>query len=190
MKGKLIKTQDGFVLLDDESNEIGQTFGKFKGKKLSLKNCQAIENGYDFDEYQEGVFYAGKFGHPSPEGFSDEQVGRLHGFIDGFQKALEILGDKKFSEDDVKKAYTIGWNSCNNFMEYDENHELIELPDCIQSLQQNEWEVEIEMICPHPEDTYTCGMQYGCDEDGCNHPEQVPYLDEDGCLILKRILNQ
>lgn len=53
--------------------------------------------------------------------------------------------------------------------------------------EENEWDVEIEMICPHPSDTYRCGIQYGCDEDGCNHPEQVPYLDADGCLILKKI---
>ena len=55
------------------------------------------------------------------------------------------------------------------------------------SLQQTEWDVEIEMICPHPSDTYRCGIQYGCDEDGCNHPNQIPRLDTDGCLILKRI---
>ena len=53
--------------------------------------------------------------------------------------------------------------------------------------QPNEIDVEVEMICPHPSDTYRCGIQYGCDEDGCNHPNQIPYLDEDGCLILKRI---
>ena len=49
------------------------------------------------------------------------------------------------------------------------------------------WNVEIEMICPHPEDTYVCGIQHGCDEDGCNHPNKVPFLDEDGCLILRKI---
>jgi hypothetical protein len=58
----------------------------------------------------------------------------------------------------------------------------------IPSLQQpTEIEVEIELICPHPSDTYRCGIQYGCDGDGCNHPDQVPYLDSEGCLILKKI---
>ena len=57
----------------------------------------------------------------------------------------------------------------------------------IRSLQQTEWDVEVEMICPHPSDTYRCGLQYGCDGDGCNHPKQVPYLDADDCLILKKI---
>jgi len=53
--------------------------------------------------------------------------------------------------------------------------------------QPTEIEVEIEMICPHPMDTYRCGLQYGCDGDGCNHPNQIPYLDSEGCLILKKI---
>lgn len=47
---KLIKTQDGYILEDAKKNTIGQTFGKFKGKKLSIKNCQEIERGYDLDE--------------------------------------------------------------------------------------------------------------------------------------------
>jgi hypothetical protein len=54
-------------------------------------------------------------------------------------------------------------------------------------LYDTEIEVEIELICPHPSDTYRCGIQYGCDGDGCNHPDQVPYLDSEGCLILKKI---
>lgn len=49
---KLIKTQDGYILEDAKKNTIGQTFGKFKGKKLSLKNCQTIESGYDLDELE------------------------------------------------------------------------------------------------------------------------------------------
>ena len=54
-------------------------------------------------------------------------------------------------------------------------------------LYDTEIEVEIELICPHPSDTYRCGIKYGCDEDGCNHPDQVPDLDSEGCLILKKI---
>ena len=99
MKAKLIKKKDGWYNLYQDNIGIGSTHSELQGYKLSLKNCQAIECGYDLDE----------------------------------------------------------------------------------------WEVEIEMICPHPQDTYRCGLEYGCDEDGCNHPNQVPYLDADGCLILKRI---
>lgn len=50
-----------------------------------------------------------------------------------------------------------------------------------------EIEVEIEMVCSHPSDTYRCGLEFGCDEDGCNNPNQIPYLDKNGCLILRKI---
>jgi len=56
----------------------------------------------------------------------------------------------------------------------------------LESIQQpNEIEVEIEMICPHPEDAYRCGLQYGCNIE-CYHPNKIPYLDSQGCLILTK----
>jgi hypothetical protein len=52
-------------------------------------------------------------------------------------------------------------------------------------LHPTEIEVEIEMICPHPKDSYRCGMWYGCDTE-CYHPNKIPYLDSEGYLILKK----
>jgi hypothetical protein len=69
---------------------------------------------------------------------------------------------------------------------YHESYEL-GFKRAMKLFQPNEIDVEIELICPHPLDTYRCGLQYGCDGDGCNHPDQVPYLDSNGCLILKKI---
>jgi hypothetical protein len=69
---------------------------------------------------------------------------------------------------------------------YNESYEL-GFKRAMKLFQPNEIDVEIELICPHPLDTYRCGLQYGCDGDGCNHPDQVPYLDSNGCLILKKI---
>jgi hypothetical protein len=43
MKAKLIKREDGLYSLYDEN-------GKLIYGKLSIKNCQAIENGYDLDD--------------------------------------------------------------------------------------------------------------------------------------------
>ena len=182
MKGILIKRGEGDYKLFVNDTPLGQS-KESPYKKLSVKNCQTIENGYDLDELAEEWCMKPENNWSN----NNNEVGDNYGsYKEGFQKALEILGDKKFSEEDVKKVYTIGWNSCNNFTGYDENQEFIELPDCIQSLQQTEFDVKIEMICPHPEDTYVCGMQYGCDGDGCNHPNTIPLLDADGCLILKR----
>lgn len=122
MKTKLIKKKDGWYNLYDGEIGIGSTHEKLQGYKLSLKNCQAIEQNSPNEEY-----------------------------------VLEVYGE--------------GWD------------------DHLYrgSRKKTEWDVEIEMICPHPSDTYRCGIQYGCDEDGCNHPNQIPYLDADGCLILKKI---
>jgi len=69
---------------------------------------------------------------------------------------------------------------------YNESYEL-GFKRAMELYQPKEIEVEIEMVCPHPMDTYRCGLEYSCDEDGCNHPDQVPYLDSNGCLILKKI---
>ena len=154
MKAKLIKTQEGYTLNDVEGNPIGQTFGKFKGKKLSLKNCQAIELGYDLDEL------VLDYEKENEEHIQVDERQR-QSFIKGFQKALEILGDKKFSEDDVNLAFVLGKNK-------DESR----INKLINSrLQQTEWDVEIVMD--------VCGDKV--------YVVAEPLLDADGCLILKRI---
>ena len=129
MKGKLIKRGEGFILLDDKSNEIGQTFGKFKGKKLSIKNCQAIENGYDLDELADK--YSDKW-----DAFTDD---RFDAFKQGFQKAMELMEGKKYSEEDIEKAFDAGWIQRQN----EEGSHYEALDNFIQSLHPKEWEVEI-----------------------------------------------
>lgn len=48
MKGKLIKTDVNYLLEDDKGVVIASTSLNIKGLSLSLKNCQAVELGYDF----------------------------------------------------------------------------------------------------------------------------------------------
>jgi hypothetical protein len=92
---------------------------------------------------------------------------------------MELNKDKLFTLEDMMNC----WNKALKFQDHKQT-----FGEYIQSIQQpTEIEVEIEMICPHPMDTYRCGLQYGCDGDGCNHPNQIPYLDSEGCLILKKI---
>jgi hypothetical protein len=183
---KLIKTQDGYILEDAKNNTIGQTFGKFKGKKLSLKNCQEIERGYDLDELVENRY---------PEYSSDIMgfdisIDLSEAFKEGFQKALELMSDKKFSEEDMKSF------ARNYYREIRENtsnllwNQLADkcLQEHIQSIQQNEWDVEIEtqrkvvsrkVIGSNP--------KIKGSGDVIKSYETVPKLDSDGCLILKRI---
>ena len=176
MKAKLYKTEkENYVLVDNKGVVIASTSLKKEGLSLSLKNCQSIERGYDLDELLDNI---------TPKDGTTGNISERIGFVKGFQKAMELMGDKKFSINEVVELCKILISnpfetSGKTYQELTDNY--------IQSLQQTEWDVEIEMICPHPKDTYVCGIQYGCDEDGCNHPDQVPYLDVDGCLILKKL---
>jgi len=163
MEGKLVKTGNDYILYSKDKTVLGITSGTMEGRMLSLKNCQAIDNGYDLDEVVEDIV---KTIVPNDRGEdiwygTSMAVGKLC-----FQKALEILGDKKFSEDDMKKAIHFGasWRE-QLFNGTTKTSELFE------SLQQTEWDVEIVMDI--------CGDKvYAVPE---------PALDENGCLILRRI---
>ena len=176
MEGKLYKDNDihyylivdGKIIADSDGHPLSSITNK-----LSLKNCQAIERGYDLDEL------AREFCHPG-NGVRDNFQPVFKGiFIQGFQKALELLGDKKFSEEDMK---SFAQNYYREIRENKSNLLWSELADkCleehIQSLQQTEWDVEIVM-----EDVYD-----GLDEMAQPQYSKQPKLDADGCLILKRI---
>ena len=186
MKAKLIKTDGGYHLkglikdvpkginvynkINDKECHFG--FGTHSGK-LSIKNCEAIELGYDLDEMSKEE--TRKFlGHDVPENIM-LFITHSKMFQKGFQKALEILGDKKFSEDDMKEAMlnTIeltDWQK-DQFRKDGNYHMAI---DIIQSLQQNEWEVEVVMD-RIPADLAPDGW------------DVFPKLDAKGCIILKRV---
>ena len=178
MEGKLIKTSkdshhnghyflndsDGFAIGSTDKDWCKRAVTKKPLYILSLSNCQAIERGYDLNELVKERF-GEAFWHDGDKYFKE-----------GFQKALEVNADKRFTLKEMVDC----WNRALEFQTHKET-----LGEYIKSLKQTEWDVEVEMICPHPSDTYRCGIQYGCDEDGCNHPNQIPYLDADGCLILK-----
>ena len=162
MKGKLIKTDVNFLLEDDKGVVIASTsLKRVEGLSLSLKNCQAIENGYGLDELA--------MGYDLYENINF--VGQMRAYKAGFQKALELMGDKKFSEADLKKAWSEGYHR-----KVDEinSGKLNYFNDLIQSLQQTEWDVEVETV---PALSNNGNVYYG----------DIPKLDATGCLILKRI---
>ena len=171
MTEKLVKTGNDYILYSKDKTVLGITSGTMEGRMLSLKNCQAIENGYDLDEVVEDIV---KTIVPNDRGEdiwygTSMAVGKLC-----FQKALEILSDKKFSEEDVKFMFQLGFNLDNAISRNEYNAH-------IQSLQQTEWDVE---IC--------CYIGNGDKEsDSFKDPlvtnTGIPKLDNNGCLILRRI---
>ena len=177
MEAKLIKVENTFYLKEGETilgTSSDPNLSASIRYSLSLKNCQEIERGYDLDELISDIV---KTIVPDDRGKDIWYGTSMAVGKQCFQKSLEVNDDKRFTLEDMMNC----WNKALKFQDHKET-----LGEHIQSLQQTEWDVEVEMICPHPMDTYRCGLQYGCDGDGCNHPEQVPYLDTDGCLILKR----
>ena len=171
MEGKLIKVEDDYRLLNTNNSIIGTTDLEYQQafsdvcQKLSLKNCQAIENGYDLDElaldYYKLVF------------------GNTKSYKDGFQKALELLGDNK--ELIIKLNDLLdGLNSFKYQVKASYLH--FDCEEIIKSLQQTEWDVEIEMECPQCKEY---GYISEC-RNVCNKKFIQPKLDTNGCLILKR----
>ena len=163
MKAKLIKVLEHYHLYDGDKAIATTIIGNpMLLPNLSLKNCQAIEDGYDLDELSRN--YGNKDADITNDFGKGHREGCYMGYLAGFQKALEILGNKKFSEDDVNLAFVLGKNK-------DESR----INKLINSrLQQTEWDVEIVMGDP-----IGIGDKYT--------PDTKPKLDADGCLILKRI---
>ncbi len=176
MTGKLFKYPDGdwVVEVPEDSKGIkgsmmqghfASTFGH--GYKLSLKNCQVIERGYDLDELAKTIFpdriFTTNEEYETPiDGFPYQW-----GFKVGFQKALELMGDKKYSEGDMLECWNSAVRPSNFWSKF------------MDSLQQTEWDVEVEM---DEEKEFIFDPAMGISQ---GHYSDKPKLDADGCLILK-----
>ena len=154
MKAKLIKRGENDYKLFVNDAPFGQS-KQSPYSKLSLKNCEAIENGYDLDDIIN-------------ENCDKWNTEKANGIEEGFQKALEILGDKKYTLEDLEKARDFQYKNFNASIE-----------DVEQSLQQTEWDVSIEM-----ENLMTFSSM---PKEGEERVSEQYRLDQDGCLILKRI---
>ena len=183
MEGKLYKSPNGehYYLTVN-----GQIFAEIDGhplksinQALSLKNCEAIENGYDLDEIRKLAdedFECELGDGPTTNESINSMIKKsnTNGAEWGFLKAIEILGDKKFDMNDIALAFRAG-------IEHGLNPKKPNTTEYVQSLQTKEWDVE---IC--------CYIGNGDKEsDSFKDPlvtnTGIPKLDNNGCLILRRI---
>ena len=152
---ELVKREDHYGLYNEDGHKIASTVDGCNSK-LSIKNCEAIENGYDIKQLIKERDFQGFFSFIFNTGFRE-----------GIEAILEIKSDKKFSEEDIKKAIAFGWDYegrpkeemleiHNVNLEYNNSY-FEDTQKYIQSLQQTEWDVEIE----------TVGLSYSRDADGC-----------------------
>jgi hypothetical protein len=168
MKTKLLKTEKGhYVLIDDTKGTydngflIGSSRRDTDANKLSIKNCESIERGYDLDELAMGYDLYEKINF----------VGQMRAYKVGFQKSIELNKNKLFTLEDMMNC----WNKALKFQDHKET-----LGEYITSLQQTEWDVEIVEECLDP----TCD---GVNRKGECITTGKPKLDSDGCLMLKKI---
>jgi hypothetical protein len=182
MKGfELVKREDHWDLYNEDGHKIAATIDGCNSK-LSIKNCEAIANGYDLDELSSKKYPIENTGAMfMPNRIEVTNIYRQEGFIEGAKAILEILGDKKFSEEDMLKSIAFGWDYegrpkeemleiHNVNLEYNNSY-FEDTQKYIQSLQQTEWDVEIV--------TKDTGLGARINRE---HK-----LDRDSCLILKRI---
>jgi|688.fasta_scaffold204300_5 hypothetical protein len=185
MKGKLYKTNnDTYILVDPtkETYDKGHLLGTSRESdvnKLFIKNCQAIENGYDLDNLADSWVFE-KNGHKWSN--NDGTAGDNYGsFKAGFERALELMEERYYTKDQMMMlaGYVAGMLSRNKEIPaLDIKKESL---DFIDSMEQKEWDVEIEME-PYHDGEFV--------DDGKTHifePKWKPLLDENGCLILKRL---
>jgi hypothetical protein len=159
MKGKLNKLDNGWMLLVD--NIMYATDENAPYARLSVKNCESIERGYDLDELAMGYDLYEKINF----------VGQMRAYKEGFQKSIELNKNKLFTLEDMMNC----WNKALKFQDHKET-----LGEYITSLQQTEWDVEIVEECLDP----TCD---GVNRKGECITTGKPKLDSDGCLILRKI---
>ena len=195
MAEKLKKVEkDYYTLYDSDGDIVASNNPKTPTtKKLSLKNCQAIANGYDLDELacnEIGIDISvinhidNKLETDSSPSTPIQEAGsvgaglyhQVKGFEIGFQKALELNNTKLYTLEDMMNC----WNKALTFQDHKKT-----LGEYIQSLQQTEWDVEIEM-----EDIFVKNNEQYVDEVGIGNystHSKKPKLDAEGNLILKRI---
>ena len=181
MKGKLIKTPTQYILCvsEQEVQRFAAALYTMHGwvvadeqgsdiEKLSPENCKAVELGIDLISIREGWINNYTLGWDKEhfDSYLPLVESEVETYMEGFQKALELLGDKGFTEDEMLQM-----GGFDLSMKEAKQRVIKNIKDC----RPKEWEVEIVME-PALKD---------CKEGETNY--FVPATDKNGCLILKPI---
>lgn len=169
MKAELVKREDHWALYNEDGHKIAATITGCNSK-LSIKNCQAIENDYDLDELAK-KFAIKELADPNDYEHSIYASTIENTYMSAFLKALEVLGDKKYSEEALYDSLMLGIAYADLGIQGVNNYsELKEL--AVNRNTKTSWEVEI--------------LTEPVEQSGDNVWHNAK-LDANGCLILKRI---
>jgi hypothetical protein len=183
MEIKLVKEYGDYYLISDKEIEKGDEYVKLDNRprtlllgttishvtkvpKLSKENCDEIFGFFDIEKYAEKVC-------------DDKISSPYHCYIAGFNKKTELDKDKLFTAKDMFEAImlAVAFESCG-IVGVNTYNELKELA-IERALKPTEIEVEIVMESTRPIHAMT--------DKGIKTFTQREKLDENGCLILKRI---
>jgi hypothetical protein len=180
--------KNNYSVLDSNNELIGTTMeSMITNQKLSLKNCETIKNGYNL--FKLSMDFANN--HEKETDMAYEFGRDMYSFGEGFKKAIEILKnipntpDPKLI-DSMCMRYRHDFGIIND--EAEKHYYRVTMTQLWEEVVglgfyngPTEWDVEVEME-PYYDGEFI--------EDGKTHviePKFKPVLDEDGCLILKRI---
>jgi len=174
----LIKTDKGYFNLEDERGNLIGTSYDFKSSvgetllKLSKENCLEIERGYNVHD----LSFDFSWNRQSDPNHGDT----IELFEAGFNEAINIIGDKKYTEDDVKEALNRLCLAFHKGYSREKDVDFQEADKIIHSLNENKWEVEIVTL-----------VDMGSFDADSTHPQAllgtntgIPAEDENGCIRL------
>jgi hypothetical protein len=159
----LHKLPEGFVVTSDEEYKEGKEYNNlvynegivFKTnqllpqfKQVIAQQDQIIFNIPEEEQKKIGWFDVEKLTEENCKNIA-KHYGGYQCYVRGFQKAQELLSDKEFTREDVKKLV----NSVTEFMSHNEPEEFDEwFERKLQSLSQKSWKVQLEMGDLYEED--------------------------------------
>jgi hypothetical protein len=173
----LKRIKDDIMTIEGDSEHFIHGITPFY--KLNLENCKTVARGYDLDEdaleeMAEDMLRSKDWDNDITLPFNG---GYIKGVIEGFKKAVELMGDKKFTEDDLDNAFECGYEMFDSTGKY--NDILVEFK---KSLQQTEWDVEIVTRSKNIDE-----LRESKEGFLNNNNMRVPVLNSMGEIQLKRI---
>jgi hypothetical protein len=171
MKGKLIKTDVNYLLEDDKGVVVASTSTKEGINGLTKQNCDEIFGVVDVVYKQARNGFDGVI-DSFTEAFAKECI----------NKAMELNKDKVFTREDMIWARDSGYT---NFMTEEMFFDKLDM----HNQQPTEIDVEIEME-KVVDETKIIGAVKGVKGSGdkITTYKSVPKFDENGCLILIRLI--
>ncbi len=171
-----------YTLYNSDGSTMANSY-KSPHKLLSVSNCDEIFGVVDVEKLSQNEYQ--KHSVEDETHTLNEEIQRSGGFIvgfkEGFNKAMELNKDKLFTVEDLYRVERCYLRDCDNDIKY--KGQIVQRILNEKTQQPTEIKVEIEMI----KEEYTLTQNgEGFEDQAYRTWKEVPKLDKNGCIILKR----